>query len=609
MNLVKKLYAQRDAILSVAMLMLFAKVLGFVKLRVIADLFGASHYLDLFWAAFVVPDAIYNILIAGTVNAALIPIFADVLYKKGEGRLVKLFTMTMFGVGGVALISSGVLFIFAEPIAIFLLEGGMLGTNIDPSATYTGQDIQVLMDLMRIMLISPVLLGLSAVSMGFLQTHKKFFITTSAPILYNIGIILGALIFTKVFNLSVYGLSLAVVVGSLLHFAVQVPITVRFINEHLHIDTLKGIGGRTTFYMGELWSITKLALPRILGYLGEHINAMLNTIISFSVSVGALSAYKFALSLHLFPVQIFAGSMSQVMLPNLAEDYARGDFDKYVATFQRTFRTILFLVLPVTVTLVVLRLPIVRLTLGVGAFDWWDTIVTSWALALLAGSVVGQSLVSLVLRAQFAIQETRWPLVVTLLTIVVNLICGYYFTNFFSHYVDWRPLLDQIRIQTIEGVDGAGFAGAMEVGRSFISDLSVWFTTRNVYDAAVGGLALSLSVSFLFEFALNLYFLNRKIKVVDRVGLLIPSLKLLLASVFMTVLMYSLFRLSDFSLDTSKTINVINVSMLTFVPGILLYFFMCKALGIEEINIVTRRINDLIEIIKYLFGKLSTSKS
>jgi hypothetical protein len=194
--------------------------------------------------------------------------------------------------------------------------------------------------------------------------------------------------------------------------------------------------------------------------------------------------------------------------------------------------------------------------------------------------------------------------VVTLLTIVVTLVCGYYFTNFFSHYVDWRPLIVQIRIQTIDGVDGGGFAGAFEVGRSFASDLSIWFTTRNVYDAAVGGLALSLSVSFLFEFALNLYFLNRKIKVVDRVGLLIPSLKLLLASVFMTVLMYSLFRLSDFSLDTSKTINVINVSILTFVPGILLYFFMCKALGVEEINIVTRRINDLTEIVKYLFSKL-----
>lgn len=587
MGFLLKIYKMKDTVAMVAFLLFLAKLLGFIKLRVIADLFGASHYLDLFWAAFVIPDSLFNILIAGSVNAAIIPIFSDVLYKKGEGRLVKLFSVTMITVGIISILVTILLFIFAEPIAIFLLKSGFVGTDLDPSILYTDQDIQVLLDLMRIMLVSPMLLGLSSVSMGFLQTHKKFFITTSAPLFYNIAIIIGSLLLTKFYGLNVYGLALSVVIGSLLHIGIQVPVTVRFIRTHLHIRSMDGITGRTVFYAREMLEIARLSIPRILGFAGEHLNAILNTVISFSVSVGALSAYRFALSLHLFPVHIFAGAMSQVMLPNLAEFYAKNQMDSYVKAFQTAFRMTLFVILPATVTLVILRLPIVRLALGVGAFDWWDTVVTSWALALLAGAVVGQAMVTLVLKGLFAIHETRLPLVVTVLTIVVNIVTGYYFTNFFSHYTDWRPIFGQVGSQLTLGATGGGLVGVYETIRSFVSDLGVWFGTRNVYDAAIGGLALSLSISFMFEFILNLYFLNRKVKVLDRDGIYLPALKMIFATVVMSVMMYSLFKLTDFSLDTTRTINVINVFLLTFIPGISIYYFFCKAVGLEETKIIS----------------------
>lgn len=591
------LYKSKDSVAVIAFLLFLAKILGFVKLRVIAGLFGASHELDLFWAAFIIPDTIFNILIAGTLNAAIIPVFSEVLYKKGEGRLVKLFTVTVIAVSSISVLMSLLLFIFAEPLSHFLLKGGYLGTPLDPSGSYTEEDAQILLDLMRIMLLSPMLLGVSSVSMGFLQTHKKFFVTTLAPLLYNFAVVIGSMLLAGQFNLGVYGLALSVVLGSICHVAIQVPVTVKFIRQHLHITSFEGISGRTTFYLRELLDMAKLSIPRILGFVGEHLNSVLNTLIIFSVSKGALSAYEFALSLHLFPVHIFAGAISQLMLPNFAEFYAKGDMDSFSKAYRSAFRMTLFVVLPSAVTLVILRLPIVRLTLGVNEFDWWDTIVTSWALALLAGSIVFQSLAVLTLRGMFAIHETRLPLLVTVITIVVNVTAGYYFTNFFSHYTDWRPLLSQITSQVTDGVTGGGIIGLSETGGSFISDLGVWFTTRNVYDAAVGGVALSLSLSFMVEFFLNLFFLNRKVKVVNMSGFVTPALRMSYSAIVMALVMYSLFRLTDFSLDTTRSINVLLVCAFSFTPAAIIYFLLCKLLGIEEADIIYTRIKTILNLL------------
>jgi putative peptidoglycan lipid II flippase len=591
MGILLKIYKKKDTVLFVSILLLFAKALGFIKLRVIADLFGASHDLDLFWAAFLIPDTLYIIIAAGAINSAIIPIFSDVLHQKGEGRLVKLFTATMIAISIIAVLTIIPLYIFAAPVSEFIINSGSFGTDVNVSDGFSEQDLETLVQLMRIMLLSPLLLGISTVSIGFLQTHKRFFVTTLAPLMYNLGIVVGSVVFVTYFDMGIYGVAWAVVFGSLLHFGIQLPVTVNFIRKHLNIRSYHNINGRTSFYLKELWEMAKLAIPRIIGYFAEQLNAVLNTVISFSLSTGALSAYKFAHSLHLFPIQIFAGAMAQVLLPNLAEFYSKGEKKLFRSSFNRGLRITLFVTLPSAVFLVVLRLPIVRLVFGVGEFDWWDTVVTSWALALLAGAVIGQSIAIITLRGLYAIHETKIPLFVTLLTIVVNLVAGYYFTNFFSHYLDWRPIVSQVQSQVVAGIEGQGAIGLTETLSSFVGDLGVWFTTRNVYDASVGGLALSLSLSFTFEWILLLFFLDKKMNVVSFRGTFMPISKMVISSIAMAFVMYFFYRLSDFGLDTTKTISVIGVFIITVIPGGFIYLAVSSLLGVDEMSLVRRYID------------------
>lgn len=608
MSFLRAIFRKKDTILVITFLLFLVKILGFVKIRVFSEIFGGpSQELDLFWAAFVIPDTIYGILVAGTINAAIVPVFSDVLYKKGEGRLVKLFTVTTMAFAVVSIIAVGIIYLFIEPIAEFLLSSGSWGTGV-VLKQYTQQDVDTLIRLMQIMLISPVFLGFSAIGIGFLQTHKKFFVATLSPLIYNVALIFGSIILAGKFDMGAFGLAWAVVIGSMMNFIILLPVIISFIRKHLNIKSFSHIGGKVGYYNNELKEILRLGIPRMLAAMGEQINVMINTLISFSLPWGALSAYKFALSLHLFPVQIFGYAVAQVVFSDLAEHYSKNNFDKFRESFRHAFKTVLFITLPAAVILIVLRLPIVRLTIGTDGSEWRETVLTSWALALLAGAVIAHSLLLLIYRGMYAIQETRIPLVITFVVIIFNIIAGYYFTNFLSHYQDWRPILEQIYIQLKGGAQASGGAGLVDTLGSFWSDLGVWFTTRNKYDAAVGGLALSLSLSFMLEAVLNLYFLNRRMGVLNWATMYIPAIKMFVASATMFVIMYIVYRVTDFSLDTTRTINVIGVAILTTIPGLSIYLFMCTALGIKETEVVYTSIDRIVDFIKEKFEKIFVKK-
>lgn len=587
-------------------LLLVTKVLGFIKIRIIAQLFGVSRELDLFWAAFAVPDTIFNVLVAGAINAAIIPVFTDVLHVNGKTPLKDLFKKLAFIYISFFVVASILMFIFAPQIGQSLIKSEGLHALLGTSSTITQEDVSLFVKLMRIMLLSPLFLGLSSFVTAFLQTNKKFFVAALSPLFYNIAMIVAALVMVKWFDMNVYGISWAVVLGSAAHLFVQIP---EFIKEYG--SSVKGIFGRAKIFVKSLWSrdilrVFKLALPRVAGLFGEQVNVIINTIISFTLSAGALSAYKFAFSLHLFPVQVFGGAISQVALPNMSEYYAKKDNVRFKETFNKAIQQSLFLILPVVAILLVLRLPLVRLAYGVGEFDWWATVITSWCLALLSVAIVGQAVVLVVLRAFYAIHETKLPLIATVVAIVVNIVGSYYLTNFFSHYYDWRPILNQIFVQ-IKDLNGGGL---FEVVKSFFTDFATWSTTRNVSDAAVGGLALATSLAFIAEMFVALFLLDKKIKVISMKETVMPALKKLLNVALMTFGMYYVFKLFDFSLDTSRTVQVLILTVCTSVYGIVSYLVGCKVLGISEADLMYNRVKEFTAPVlsKFMGGRKGGNK-
>lgn len=562
-------------------ILLLTKVLGFFKLRIIAQLFGVSHELDIFWAAFTIPDMLFMIVVAGSINAAIIPIFSDIFYKKGEETLNQFFNQLTYLIIAFCTVIAAALFIFTPQITIFLIESESLQNILTFSNRITQGDYEQFVYLTRVMMLSPILLGTSTLITGYLQVRKQFFVTSLAPLIYNVAMVFGPLFFVVVLKMGVEGIAFSAVIGSLLHFLIQIPSFTKFYKTSfsLRISTL--VESLKNRYV---WKALKLAVPRMIAIFGEQMNVVVNTLISFSLAAGALSAYKFALSLHLFPINIIGSAVAQVALPNMAEHSENKP--KFKEVLNNSLQLALYLVLPIVATFIILRLPIIRLAYGTGAFDWRGTILTAWCLALLAVSVIGQTLAQILLRAFYALKETWLPLLAISVGIVLNVLFAYLLTNFFSHYYDWRPILEQMVLQ-ITHANGGGF---LQVLGSFALDIARWSTTRGDSDMGVGGLSLSLSITYLVQTVMLGTLLNRKWQILSWEETVAPALTKILNTILMCIGMYFVFKLFDFQLDTTRTISIIILTIVTSLYGIASYWVGSKVFNIKELDVFEKKL-------------------
>jgi len=565
-------------------LLLVTKVLGFLKLRMIAQLFGVSHELDIFWAAFTIPDMLFMVVVAGSINAAIIPIFSDILYKKGEDTLNKFFNQLTYLIIALCTLIAIALFVFTPQITSFLISSESLQNILSFSNRINQNDYDQFVYLTRVMMISPILLGTSTLVTGYLQVRKQFFITSLAPLIYNLAMVFGPLFFVVILKMGVEGIAFSAVLGSLLHFVVQIPTFTKFYNTSfsLRISTL--VESVKNKYV---WKALKLAIPRMIAIFGEQINVVVNTLISFSLAAGALSAYKFALSLHMFPINIIGSAVAQVALPNMAQ-HSENRY-KFKKVLNNSLQLALYLVLPIVAVFIILRLPIIRLAYGTGAFDWRGTVLTAWCLALLAISVIGQTLAQILLRAFYALKETWLPLLAISIGIIINVALAFLLTNFFSHYYDWRPILEQM-VSQVSNANGGGFT---EVLISFVKDIARWSTTRGDSDMGVGGLSLSLSVAYFVQTIFLGILLNRKWKILSWKGTVLPALVKILNSILMCIGMYFVFKLFDFQLDTTRTIYVIILTIVTTIYGGISYWVGSKVFNIKELEVFEQKLVDL----------------
>ena len=581
---------KKNGVLSVMFLLFITKILGFWKLRVFAALFGASHQLDIFWAAFTIPDMIFMVLVAGSVNAAIIPILSDQLYDKGKKSLNELFKKISLYFFLICLFLIVLAFILAPQITNWVINNEYAHTILNLGYRVDQGDYSLFLTLFRVGLLSPLLLGVSSFITAYLQVRKQFFVTSLAPLFYNLGMIFGTYILVKIFDFNVIGIAISAVIGSLVHLLIQLPKLNRYFKEKLEKKDIENgnLGEK------EVRKAFTLAFPRMLGVLGEQVSTVVNTLISFTLTAGALSAYKFAHSLHLFPVNIIGSAVAQVALPDLAQYCCRKDEQGFKKVRNDSIQLSLYLVLPIVAILLVLRLPIVRLVYGTGAFDWQDTLLTSWSLALFSGSILGQTIEQILLRAFYALKNTWKPLVSIVIGVLINLLGAYYLTNFFSHYYDWRPILEQVWVQ----IAHANGDGVLPVIESFFKDMFTWMTTRGDSNYAVGGLALSLSLSFLVQIVISSFMLNGIKKVITWKDTISPIIMKILNTLIMILGMYFVFKLFDFKLDTTKTVSIIVLSVITSSVGLLLYLLGSKIFSKSEYEMSVNMIKRILNRIK-----------
>jgi len=278
---------------------------------------------------------------------------------------------------------------------------------------FSGEKMDLTVQLTRIMFLSPLLLGISGIYGGILVSFKKFLIYSLAPIFYNVGIIIGVVFFVKFWG--PVGLAWGVVLGALFHMLLQYP-SVKFSGfsfKPLFFDALKNTGVRKAF---------KLMIPRTMTVAVTQINFTIITIFASTLAAGSLAVFNFANNIQSAPIGLFGISFSIAVFPALSAYAAKKEKMEFIKAFSRTFRQILFFVIPLSVFIFVLRAQTVRVLLGSGKFDWDDTILTFQTLGLLVASLFAQAVLPLLTRAFYALQDTKTPFYIALLSEVVNIV-------------------------------------------------------------------------------------------------------------------------------------------------------------------------------------------
>lgn len=379
---------------------LASRLLGLLRDRFLASTFGAGDTLDVYYAAFRVPDLIYNFLILGALSAAFIPVFSGLLAEKKEGRAWEL--------------ANGILNIFT----IFIIAASLFFCALTPQLMrfitpgFNPEKMEQVIIFTRIMFLSPLFLGISGIFGAILTSFKRFLIYSLAPIFYNLGIIVGVLFFVNI--MGPIGLAWGVVFGAFLHMLVQYP-------SIIHLGFRNNFSIKRYFSDKDIRHVFKLMIPRTMGIAVSQFNLFIITIFASLLASGSLAVFSFAQNLQSVPLGIFGISFAIAVFPTLSGLTQKGKEKDFVGAFSETFRNILFFVIPLSILILLLRAQIVRVTLGAGEFDWEDTILTYECLGFFSISLFAQSVIPLLARSFYALKDTKTPFYAALFSEAVNI--------------------------------------------------------------------------------------------------------------------------------------------------------------------------------------------
>jgi len=398
----KLLNSQTKSISSASLILaisyLCSAVLGLLRDRLLAGTFGAGSELDVYYTAFTVPDFIALILIFGATSSAVIPIFSGYLTKSKEEAWK--YASTLFNVFLGFLIVVCVFLIIFTPAIVSLIAPG-----------FSDYKKELAIMLMRIMFLSPIILGASNMISGILQVFHRFLITALAPLLYNLGIIIGILFFVPKFG--VVGLAWGVVLGGILHLLVQLP-----------AFFFSGFKYRANFNYKDpgVTKTIKLMVPRSLGLGAGQLNTIATTAIASTLMAGSIAVFNLANNLSSILVNAIAVSVSTASFPSMSMSFLNDENEEFLRKFSYIFRQIIFLVVPISLLLIILRAQIVRVVLGVGKFGWLDTKLTTACLGILALNLIAQALILFLSKTFYAAHNTKIPAVISGLTVAFNII-------------------------------------------------------------------------------------------------------------------------------------------------------------------------------------------
>ncbi|MAQ77461.1 murein biosynthesis integral membrane protein MurJ [Candidatus Campbellbacteria bacterium] len=430
-----------EAALILGLFTFLSQILGIFRDRYLAGDIGAGTTLDIYYAAFRVPDLIFTIGAALVSVSVLMPFLKtklDESKEAGKSFLNSIFTVFFLFIT----LSSLIVFVLFPQISELVFPG------------FNKDELSQIVMLGRIMLLSPILLGISNLYATITQAYKQFFVYALAPVFYNIGIIVGIVALYPLFGVA--GLAYGVVLGALLHMLIQIPVVVRH-------GLFPSIPKRIQFE--QIKEVVKHSLPRTITLSMNKIVFLIFVSIASTLIPGTISIFNLSYNLQSVPLAIVGVSYSVAAFPVLVEYINQKNTEKFITHVMAPIRQIIFWSLPIVSLFIILRAQIVRVILGTGNFDWSDTRLTAAALALFIISVVAQSINLLLVRAYYAAGQTWKPLWITSLSSVITIISAYVLVTAYNSLPAMKEGFESLlRITDVTGSSVIMLALAYSIG-------------------------------------------------------------------------------------------------------------------------------------------------
>ncbi len=435
-----------------------SQLLALVRDRLLAGTFGAGHELDLYYAAFRIPDLLFATVASLLSLYALLPVISR-LEAKGESLVPFIEHMLLYFFAAMAVVCS-IAFVFVPELLHYLLPG-LSG----------GPDGAMLVILTRILLLQPILLGASNIVANLTQLRHRFLLYSLSPLLYNLGIIAGILWLYPHYGLA--GLAWGVVGGAVLHLAIQLPY---FFGERV----AGPVRVRFADSFRALREVLMLSVPRTLSLAANQLSLVVLVALASFLSAGSISIFTFAWNLQAVPLTIIGVSYSVAAFPTLSRLFAGGGHEEFLQHLTGALRHIIFWSIPAMVFVVVLRAQLVRAILGAGQFDWPSTRLVAAALALFILALLAQAVSLLIARAYYAAGDSRKPFVFGIIDVVVSVGSALILVDAFhaSHF--WRYFLESLlRVSDIAGTTVLMLALAMALGSIAEFAVGMWYLQRD----------------------------------------------------------------------------------------------------------------------------------
>ncbi|MCJ7804562.1 murein biosynthesis integral membrane protein MurJ [Patescibacteria group bacterium] len=532
-----------SAALIIMVMIAASRFLGLLRNRVLANFFSVEE-LAVYFAAFRIPEVIFEILVFGTFSSAFIPTFTSYLSRKRKEEAWYTAAVSLNFAFLIFLIF-GVCIFFLAPSLYRVIAPGF-----DVNQT------MLIAALARILLIAQGFFVLSYFLTSVLESMQRFLVPALAPLLYNLGIILGAVFLTS--RMGIYAPIFGAVIGAFCHFLIQLPLAIK-------------LGFRPKFSLNfhhrGVREIGRLALPRVVELSFLQLGKMGELFLASLVSTAAFTYYTFANSISLLPIGLFGTSMAKAALPTLSYQVAKKEFKQFGETIIGLINQILFFVFPCAVFLAVLRIPVVRLVFGVGRFGWESTVQTGWTLSAFSVGIVTQALIYPFTRAFWALHNTKTPVKVSIGMILGEIILG-----------GLLIIVFKMPIWTLALAFSLASFGQMVVLFILLIRLLPKLDWQKIMKTSLKIITAAFSSGALMFFLLKVLdrsAWDKRLSFLHWVGLKLPT------------------SFEYFVLDTRYTLNLILLTVFVASVGFLTYLFLSWLFRVEEVAILKKLIAKL----------------